>query len=176
MASAFLPQPTPYAALLRWRLELRGLRDAAQYRAGHLSEALKKIPVGSPLHRGLSAESYEADCKLAALNNELSEVRRQLRILEKKSGTKEASLDPYVKVPETLESPGPESVAEPVPETVPEPAPEPVVAVQPEPVVAAKPEPPPLPDYVVRGALEPQRDRSTADWLEALRERARKQP
>jgi len=172
MASAFLPQPTPYAALLRWRLELRGLRDAAQYRAGHLSEALKKIPVESPLHRGLSAEAYEADCKLASLNSELSEVRRQLRILEKKSGTKEASLDPYVKVPETVSSPEPE----PIPETVPEPAPEPVVAAKPEPVVAAKPEPPPLPDYVVRGALEPQRDRSTADWLEALRERARKQP
>ncbi len=30
--------------------------------------------------------------------------------------------------------------------------------------------------FVVRGALEPQRDRSTADWLEALRARARKQP
>jgi hypothetical protein len=172
MASASPLQPTPYAALLRWRLELRGLRDAAQYRAGHLSEALKKIPVESPLHRGLSAESYEADCKLAALSNELSEVRRQLRIMEKKSGLGEAPPDPHVKVPERVSSPEREPVSEPVPE----PAPEPVVAAKPEPVVAATPQPPPLPDYVVRGALEPQRDRSTAEWLEALRARARKEP
>ncbi len=30
-----------------------------------------------------------------------------------------------------------------------------------------------LPDYAVRGALKPERNRSTADWLNALRERAR---
>ena len=74
-------------------------------------------------------------------------------------------------VSETCREPGAEgrgSSTLEVEERPPEPAP--------EPVVAAKPEPPPLPDYVVRGALEPQRDRSTADWLEALRERARKQP
>jgi len=176
MASASPPQPTPYAALLRWRLELRGLRDAAQYRAGHLSEALKKIPVESPLHRGLSAEAYEADCKLAVLNNELSEVRRQLRILEKNSGAKEAPLDPYVNLPERVSSPESEVVPEPAAPPVVDTAPVPVSDAKPDPVVAAKPEPPPLPDYVVRGALEPQRDRSTADWLEALRERARKQP
>jgi hypothetical protein len=160
MASAQPLQPTPYAALLRWRLELRELRDAAQYKANHLGEALKKIPAESPLHRGLSAESYEADCKLAALKGELSEVRRQLRSLEKKSEPVQEPSDPPVKVPETVVAPEPEAACEPAP----------------QPVVEAKPEPPPLPDYVVRGALEPQRDRSTADWLEALRERARKQP
>ena len=155
MASAQPLQPTPYAALLRWRLELRELRDAAQYKANHLSEALKKISAESPLHRGLSAESYEADCKLAALNNELAEVRRQLRILEKDQGPSEDAPTPPVNVAEGVNRPEPEPA--------------------PEPVVEKKPEPPPLPDYAVRGALEPQRNRSTGEWLELLRARARKQ-
>jgi len=155
MASAQPLQVAPYAALLRWRLELRELRDVAQHRAGHLSEALKKIPAESPLHRGLSAEAYEADCKLAALNGELAEVRRQLRILEKDQGSSEDAPTPPVNIAEGANRPEPEPA--------------------PEPVVEKKPEPPPLPDYVVRGALEPQRNRSTGEWLELLRARARNQ-
>ncbi len=83
MASASRLQPTPYAALLRWRLELRGLRDAAQFRSNQLAEALKCMDQRSPLYRGLSAESYEVDCRLSSLTSELGEVSRQLRRLEK---------------------------------------------------------------------------------------------